>query len=82
MSCGSFSVLGYAFVLLKPPGVFQQLLSIVPSEMEGFAMTNLEDILVFFQNPEEHFKHLQRVFDWLKEHGLKLKFPMCPSANS
>lgn len=72
-----FSVLGYAFVLLKPPGVFQQLMSIVPSEMEGFAMANMDDILVFFKTPEEHFKCLQRVFEWLKEHGLKLKLPMC-----
>ena len=65
------------FGLAGAPGVFQQLMSIVLEDMEKFAMAYLDDILVFSKSPEEHFRHLQSVFDRLKKHGLKLKLPKC-----
>lgn len=52
-------------------GVFSQL--IVLNGTEAFAMVYLDDIMVFSKSPEEHFEHLQKVFNRLREHGLKLK---------
>ena len=37
----------------------------------------LDDMLVFFQNFEEHLQRLEAVFSRLKEHGLKLKPSKC-----
>ena len=65
------------FGLANSPGVFSQLMSIVLDGMETFAMAYLDDIMVFSRSPEEHIEHLQRVFDSLKRHGLKLKLLKC-----
>ena len=65
------------FGLANAPGVFSQLMSIVLDEMGTFAIPYLDDIMVFSRSPEEHFKHLQRVFDRLKGHGLELKLSKC-----
>ena len=62
------------FGLANAPGVFSQLMPIVLDEMETFAM---DDIMVFSRSLEEHFEHLQRVFDRLKRHDLKLKLSKC-----
>ena len=70
---GLFNFRVMPFRLANAPGVFSQLMSIVLNGMETFAMAYLDDILVFSRLPEEHFEHLQRVFDRLKKHGLKLK---------
>lgn len=40
-------------------------------------MIYIDDILVLSRNPVEHFRHLQLVFDRLKQNGLKLKLPKC-----
>ena len=47
-------------------------MSTVLDGMETFAMAYLDDIIVFSRSPEEHFEHLQRVFD-----RLKLKLSKC-----
>lgn len=47
-------------------------MSIVLNGMETFTMTYLDD-----RSPEQHFEHLQQVFDCLKRHGLKLKLSKC-----
>ena len=58
------------FKLSNALGVFTQLMSIILSEMEGFAMTFW---MVFSETRGEHFETLQRVFDRLRKHGLRLK---------
>ena len=65
------------FGLANAPGVFSQLMSIVLGGMETFAMAYLDEIMVFSRSPEEHFEHLQRVFDRLRRHGPKLKLSTC-----
>ena len=65
------------FGLANAPVVFSQLMSIVLDGIETFAMAYLDDIMVFSRSPEEHFEHLQRVFDRIKRHGLKLKQSKC-----
>ena len=61
-----------SFGLSNAPGMFTQLISIVLS-----GMAYLDDVLVFFRTQEDHFRHLQIVFDWLREHGLRLKLLKC-----
>ena len=40
-------------------------------------MAYLDDVLVFSRMQKEHFRHLQIVFDRLREHGLRLKLLKC-----
>ena len=47
--------------------------------LEGlnFAMTYLDDIIIFSDNELEHLEHLEIVFHRLKEAGLKMKHSKC-----
>ena len=65
------------FGLANAPDVFSQVMSIVLDGMETFAMVYLDDIMVFSRSPEQHFEHLQRVFNRLNRHVLKLKQSKC-----
>ena len=42
-----------------------------------FAMAYLDDIIIFSKNEEEHLKHIEIIFQKLKEAGLKLKESKC-----
>ena len=42
-----------------------------------FAMAYLHDIINFSKNEEEHLKHIEIIFQKLKEAGLKLKESKC-----
>ena len=44
---------------------------------QKFATAYLDDILIFSETKEKHFKHIQIVFDRLREHNLKLKLKKC-----
>lgn len=52
-------------------------MSTVLNETEGFAMADMDDILVFSETPKEHFDRIQRVLNRLRRNGLKLKLPKC-----
>ena len=65
------------FGLCNAPSVFQHLMSIVLNGCQKFATAYLDDILIFSETKEEHFKHIQIVFDRLREHNLKLKLKKC-----
>ena len=47
--------------------------------LEGlnFAMTYLDDIIIFSNSEEEHLLHLEEVFNWLRKAGLKMKQSKC-----
>ena len=47
--------------------------------LEGltFAMTYLDDIIIFSNSEEEHLLHLEEVFHWLRKAGLKMKQSKC-----
>ena len=64
------------FGLAQAPAYFQLLVNKV---LEGlsFAMTYLDDIIIFSDNELDHLEHLEIVFDRLKEAGLKMKCPKC-----
>lgn len=61
------------FGLSRAPGFFSQLMSIDLSGKEGFEIAYLDGILVFSKDPEEHFRHLQLMFDRLRQHELRPK---------
>ena len=39
----------------------------------SYAMTYLDDIIIFSRNELEHLEHLEEVFHWLRKAGLQMK---------
>ncbi|KAK3107412.1 hypothetical protein FSP39_013983 [Pinctada imbricata] len=53
-------------------------MNIVLQGCEGFAMAYLDDILIFTKDdPKEHIRNIQEVFNRLRQHNLKLKLKKC-----
>ena len=59
---GLFNFRVMPFVLSNALGVFTQLMFIILSGMDGFAMSYLDDFLVFSRIPEEHFLIISRKY--------------------
>ena len=61
-----------SFGLAQDPAYFQLLMNQV---LEGlnFAMTYLDDIIIFSNSEEEHLLHLEEVFHQLRKAGLEMK---------
>ena len=55
------------FGLAQAPAYFQQLISIVLQDCSEFAMVYLDNIIIFSKNEEEHLKHIEIIFQNLKE---------------
>ena len=72
MPFGKYKFLKVPFALAQAPAYFQLLMNQV---LEGlpFAMTYLDDIIIFSNNEEEHLLHLEEVFRQLRKAGLKMK---------
>lgn len=70
-----FNVMPYG--LRTVPQVFQELMGIVLEGLENFSMAYLDDVLIHSATLESQFEHIQKVYDILKEHGLKLKLKKC-----
>ena len=64
------------FGLAQAPAYFQLLMNQV---LEGlsFAMTYLDDIIIFSNSEEVHLLHLEEGFCWLMKAGLKMKRSKC-----
>ncbi len=45
--------------------------------LDKFVVVYLDDILVFFENKEEHVEHLRLVLEKLREHQLYAKYSKC-----
>ena len=66
------------FGLTNAPATFQRLMEAVLSGLSrNICLDYIDDILVIGRSFEEHMKHLSKVFDRLKEAGLKLKAQKC-----
>ena len=65
------------FGLAQAPAYFQALINKVLKGLHKFAVTYLDDIIIFSKNEEEHLEHLRIIFQRLKEAGLKLKRSKC-----
>ena len=73
---GKYECLMIPFDLAQAPAYFQLLMNQV---LEGlsFAMTYLDDIIIFSNSEEEHLLHLEEVFCRLRKAGLKMKRSKC-----
>ena len=69
---GKYKFLMVPFCLAQATAYFQLLMNKV---LEGlpYAMTYLDDIIIFSKNEEEHLKHLEEVFCRLRQAGLNIQ---------
>ena len=74
---GKYQFQAVPFGLAQALTYFQQLIFIVLQECSDFAMTYLDNIIIFSKNEAEHLKHIEIIFQKLKEAGLKLKESKC-----
>ena len=65
------------FGLCNAPGTFQHLMTIVLQDLESFASPYLDDVVIFSPDAKTHEQHIQKVFDRLRSHNLKLKLKKC-----
>jgi len=66
------------FGLTNAPATFQRLMNKVFKEEIGqFVAVYLDDIIIFSSTFEEHLRHLEHIFEKLKEAGLKLGKDKC-----
>ena len=69
---GKYEFLMVPFGLAQAPAYFQLLMNKVLKGLK-FAMTYLDDIIIFSQDESQHSEHLEIVFNRLREAGLKMK---------
>ena len=66
------------FGLTNAPATFQSLMnSILKPYLGKFSVVYLDDILIYFNTPEEHLQHLQMILDTLRNHKLYAKLDKC-----
>ena len=73
---GKYKFLMVPFGLAKTPVYFQLLMNKVLNGLK-FAMTYLDNIIIFRENELQHLEHLETIFSCLKEAGLKMKWSKC-----
>ena len=73
---GKYEFLMVPFGLAQAPAYFQLLMSKVLKGL-SFAMTYLDDIIIFSNNELDHLEHLEIIFHRLTEAGLKMKHSKC-----
>ena len=76
MPFGKYEFLMVPFGLAQAPAYFQLLMNKVLKGLK-FAMTYLDDIIIFSQDELQHLEHLVIVFGHLREAGLKMKRSKC-----
>ena len=73
---GKYNFLMVPFGLAQAPAYFQLLMNKVLKGLK-FAMTYLNDIIIFSENELQHLEHLEIVFSHLQDAGLKMKHSKC-----
>ena len=64
------------FGLAQAPAYFQRLINEVLAPFD-FAFGYLDNILIYSSDIETHLQHLEAIFAWHREVGLKLKREKC-----
>ncbi len=76
--CGLYEFTRMPFGLCNAPATFQRLMQVVLAGLEwDCCFVYIDDILVASQSFEEHMRHLQLVFERLRQAGLRLKPKKC-----
>ena len=73
---GKYEFLQVPFGLAQAPAYFQHLMNQVLDNC-NFAMTYLDDIIIFSETEEEHLAHIEEIFKWLEAADLKMKRSKC-----
>lgn len=73
---GLFEFMRMPFGLRNAAQTFQRFINEVTKGL-NFIFVYLDDILVASKNEEEHFKHLNILFERLNNFGINLKIPKC-----
>lgn len=67
---GLFQFNSMPFGLCNAPAIFQNLMTVVLQKLEEFTTAHLDDEIIWSNDARQHSKHLQQVFDRLRQHGL------------
>ena len=73
---GKYEFLQVPFGLAQVPAYFQHLMNQVLDNC-SFAMTYLDDIIIFSETEEEHLSHIEEIFRRLEAADLKMKRSKC-----
>ena len=73
---GKYEFLQVPFGLAQAPTYFQHLMNQVLDNC-SFAMTYLDDIIIFSETEEEHLSHIEEIFRRLEAADLKMKRSKC-----
>ena len=73
---GKYKFLQVPFGLAQAPAFFQHLMNKVLDNCP-FAMTYLDDIIIFSDTEEEHLAHIKEIFKRLEAADLKMKRSKC-----
>ena len=73
---GKYEYLKVPFGLAQAPAYFQNLMNRVLTGL-NFAISYLDDIIIFSETPEGHLKHIRIVLKRLQEANLKMKKSKC-----
>ena len=76
MPFGKYEFLQVPFGLAQAPAFFQHLMNKVLDNCP-FAMTYLDDIIIFSDTEEEHLAHIEEIFKRLEAADLKMKRSKC-----
>ena len=71
-----------SFGLRNAPATFSKLVEKVLRGLESFTGAYLDDIIIFSDSWEEHMKHIELVFQRIKDAGLTLKRSKCAFASA
>ena len=75
---GLFEFVKMPFGLTNAPATFQRLMNnIFAADLFQHVLIFLDDVLTYSKTPDDHLKHLEKVFLTLRRAGLKLKPKKC-----
>ena len=67
---GKYEFNAIPFGLAQAPTYLQQLISMVLQECSGLVMAYLDDIIIFSKNETKHLKHIEIIFQKLRQQDL------------
>ena len=73
---GKYEYIKVPFRLAQAPAYFQELMTGILKDFP-FAITYLDDIIIFSKTPQEHLSHIHMVFKKLKSANLSMKKSKC-----
>lgn len=81
---GHFQWTCLPFGLKTAPAIFQRILNniIRKYKLSDFAVSFIDDILIFSQNFTQHIQHLSRLLEAIHIEGFRLKFSKCSFAKN